>query len=190
MKSKMATKQHLTKLLEEVISKNDETRYNSFKILHQISQSNPEKLYSNWIFFEDLLKSKNTYHKSLAVQILANLTKVDTENKFQKIFSQYYSLMDDSVIVARNVVANSGKIALYKPYLENRIIEQLLNVDKTTQKHKGLIKGDAIEAFDVIFEQTKNKRTILNFVKDQLNCESPRTRKIAKEFLNKRSRIH
>jgi hypothetical protein len=183
-------KEDLNKLLREATSKDDETRYNTFKVLQKISQNNPKTLYKHWSFFENLLTSKNTYHKSLAVQILANLTKVDTENKFQKIFNQYYNLMNDSIIVARNIVANSGKIATAKPDLQDRIIEKLMNIDETTQKHKDLLKGDAIESFDLIFEHAKNKKVILNFVKEQRDCESPRTRKIAEKFLNKRIRVN
>jgi len=61
----------------------------------------------------------------------------------------------------------------------------LLNIDNASQKHKDLLKGDAIEAFDQYFKEAENKKTILEFAREQLNCESPRTRKKAKEFLEK-----
>ena len=43
-------------------------------------------------FFVNLLSSDNTYHKLSAIRIIANLTKIDTENKFEKIFNRYYDL--------------------------------------------------------------------------------------------------
>jgi len=47
------------------------------------------------------------------------------------------------------------------------------------------VKAGAIEALDEYFEEAKDKKKILEFVKDQLKCTSPKTRKKAKEFLKK-----
>jgi len=48
-----------------------------------------------------------------------------------------------------------------------------------------LVKGDIIEAFDEYFEEAEDKREIIEFVKEQLKCDSPKTRKIAAKFLEK-----
>jgi len=65
------------------------------------------------------------------------------------------------------------------------ITDKLLNIDETNQKHKDLVKAGAIEAFDEYFEEAKDKKKILEFVKDQLKCRSPKTKKKATEFLRK-----
>ncbi len=176
----------LSELLEGLLSKKDETRYSSFKVLLLVSEEYPEVLYPEWDFFADLIDSDNAYHKLIAVRIIANLTRADTENKFEGTFDKYYDLLNDSVIVAGHLTANSGKIAKAKPRLQTEITDKLLNIDKTKQKHKDLIKAGAIEAFDEYFEEAENKQKILEFVKEQLNCESPKTRKKAKVFLKKR----
>jgi hypothetical protein len=119
------------------------------------------------------------------VRIIANLTSVDTKGKFEKIFRKYYNLLNDSVVVAGHVTADSGKIAKAKPNLQGKITNELLKIDKTNQKHKDLIKAGAIESFSQYFEKSKNKKKMINFVKAQLDCESPKTRKIAKGFLKK-----
>lgn len=175
----------ILELLEGILSEKDTTRYNSYKVLLQISEMTPESIYPEWAYFESLMKSSNAYHRSIAVQILANLSRVDVENKFGKIFDEYYTMLNDSVIVARNVAVNSGKIAKAKPEFQMKITEKLLNIDKTNQKHKGLVKGDAIEALDLYFEEIENKETIVKFIREQLNCESPKTRNRAKQFLIK-----
>lgn len=175
----------VSELLEGILSKNDTLRYNCYKVLIQISEKTPETLYQEWTHFENMMKSNNAYYKSIAVQIIANLTLLDGENKFEKIFDRYYDMLNDSVIVARNVVVNSGKIVKAKPELQRKIIKKLLNIDKTNQKHKGLVKGDSIEAFDSFFDEIENKEDIVKFVREQLNCESPKTRKRAKQFLTK-----
>jgi hypothetical protein len=177
--------QALSQLIENLKSKHNTIRENSFKALLLISEKHPGVLYPKWDFLVEMLDSDNAFWKFIAVHLIANITRVDRENKFEQIFDKYYDPLNDSVMVAGHITANSGKIALAKPHLEAEITNRLLNIDKTTQKHKDLIKAGAIESFDHYFEEAKDKEKIIEFVKAQLNCGSPKTRKIAKSFLQK-----
>ena len=172
-------------LFEGIQSKNETTRYNSFKVLMRLSEEHPEVLYPEWDFFVEMLDSPNSYWRLSAVRLIANLIKVDTKNKFERIFDKYYKLLNDSVIVAIYLVRDSGKIVRAKPKLQTKITNKLLNIDKTQQKHKDLVKGAAIQAFSDYFEEAEDKKRIIDFVKAVLKGESPKARKIAKEFLNK-----
>jgi hypothetical protein len=175
----------LSELVENLKSQEETVRYNSYKVLLEITQKKPEALYPSWDFLEGMLDAKNTYWRSSSARLLGNLMAVDSKNKFEKIFDRYYDLLNDSVIIAAGITANSGRIAKAKPKLQSKITNKLLNIDKTDQKHKDLIKAGAIESFDEYFEDAKDKKKILKFVKEQLDCESPKTRKKAKEFLIK-----
>ena len=176
----------LQELLDGVLSTEEAVRYDSFKALNVLSEKYPGKLYDKWDFFTNLMRSDKTHHKYIAIYIIANLTKADSEKRFEKLFNSYYALLGDkSVIPAAHVVVNSGKIALAKPKLQAEITNRLLNIDNTVQRHKDLVKASAIEAFDAYFEQSGDKMRIIEFVKAQLDCESPKTRKKAKAFLKK-----
>ena len=176
----------LQEAFEGVLSKNDVVRQNSFQTLNFLSEKHPNSVYGKWDFFADLIRRGNSFHKYIAIWIIANLTKADPENKFEKLFDDYYDLLGDkSVIPAGHVAAKSGIIALAKPELQTEITNRLLDIDNTVQRHKDLVKSGAIEAFDAYFEESKDQARIIEFVKAQLNCESPKTRKMAKEFLEK-----
>lgn len=177
-----------SELLENLKSKNETIRYNSAKTLWLISEKHPEVLYPQWDYLVELLSSENTYHKCSAISIVASLTNADTKNKFEKIFDKYFSLLDDkSMITAFYIAANSGKIANAKPKLQAKITNKLLSIEEThhEQQRRNLIKSAAIESFDEYFEEAENKEKIIEFVKKQLECKSPKTKKIAKEFLKK-----
>jgi hypothetical protein len=181
----------LAELLDNLWSKNETIRYNSHKVLCLISQEHPRILYPQWDYFAQFLKSDNTYHKLSAIHILANLIKADTRGKFEKMFDRFYGLLDDkSFITAAYLAGASGKIARAKPKLQAKITNRLLSIDKThhEQERKDLVKASIIEAFEEYFDQTRNKKRILEFVEKQLNCESPKTRKIAKEFMKRLNR--
>jgi hypothetical protein len=175
----------IPELLKSLKSKDDTERYGSFEVLLRLSEEKPQSLYPHWDFLADMLDAKNAYRNLIAVRLIANLTRADSENRFEKIFDKYYNLLNDSVIIAGHITANSGKIARAKPKLQAAITDRLLNIDKTRQKHKDLIKAGAIESFGEYFTESKDKEKILEFVRQQVDGESPKTRKIAKEFLEK-----
>ncbi len=182
----LTDKDFFSRLLEGILSKKDVVRANSFHTLLLVYEKNPEKLYPKWDFFGDLLDSDNTYHKYIGIYLLANLLPRDKEHRFDAIFDKFYSLLNDSVVVAGHVTTLSAKIVKSRPDMEPKVTSRLLDIDKTFQKHKDLIKAGAIDSFDSYFESAKNKKGILSFVRKSLNGESPKTRKKAKDFLKKR----
>ncbi|KYK38639.1 MAG: hypothetical protein AYK18_06415 [Theionarchaea archaeon DG-70] len=177
----------LSELLEGILSKADAIRYTSFQVLLLLSETHPDILYPHWDYIADLLGSTNNYTKYIAVYLIANLTKIDTENKFDEIFDTYYSILEGKkTMTAAHVAAVSGKIARYKPVFKEKITEKLLSIDTI---HKGsqkeLIKGYAIHALDEYIEDVENREPILKFVQEQLQSKSPKTRKTAEKFLEK-----
>ncbi|MGD2245838.1 MAG: hypothetical protein PVI11_04740 [Candidatus Aminicenantes bacterium] len=178
----------LSELLDNLKIKDETVRYNSSKVLNLISQKNPGVLYPHWDYFVRLLLSDHTYWKLSVIPVIANLTGIDTQNKFKDVFDKYFGLLNDkSMITAVWIAANSGRIAKAKPDLQTRITDTLLRIDETHHDPEriDLIKGGAIESFDEYFEETQDKKKILEFVRKQKECKSPKTRKIALKFLEK-----
>ena len=124
--------------------------------------------------------------KSIGIAIISNLAKVDTKDKFDRIFDKFYNLLNDkSMITAANLVGHSGMIAKTKPKLQNKITNRLLNIDKThhSPECKNIIKGKAILSFNEYFDEAKDKKKIIEFVKRELKNTRPATRKKAEKFL-------
>jgi hypothetical protein len=181
----LANEMVLSELLEGILSNKDTIRYNSFKVLLHISEQHPKAIYPKWKYFADLLTSDNSYKRLIAIRLIANLTPIDTEHKFETIFDTYYNTLDEKqTMTAAHLAGNSGKIAKAKPHLQTKITNKLINIDTTHRgKQKELIKGYAIEAFNEYFTDAKDKKKILEFVTKQLQSKSPRTKKLAKQFL-------
>jgi hypothetical protein len=178
----------LPELLDGILASKDFIRFNSFKVLLFISEEHPEVLYPRWDFFSALLDSDNSYQQYIAIYLITNLARADDSARLEGIFDKLYSILDgEGTITAAHLARNSGKIARAKPKLRARITERLLNIDRNHRgKQKELIKGHAIEAFDEYFEEAENQPEILEFVRKQLQSQSPKTRKLAREFLKKR----
>jgi hypothetical protein len=157
-----------------------------------LSEVNPKILYPHMNFFVELLDNKYRILTWQAMAIIANLTRVDKENKFDEIFDKYYSFINNEYMVTvANLVGHSGKIALAKPHLTEKIVDELLKVEniKTTphltSECKNVIAEHAILSFGMFFDQVKNKDLIISFVKKQLNSSRKTLKSKAKEFLDK-----
>lgn len=186
----LESEDYLLELIGNLRSKKETIRFNSSRALHLISQQNPDVLYSLWDFFFELIEGDNTYWKCSGIPIIANLTRVDKENKFERMFERYFGLMNDkkSFIPAVYLAKSSETIVRAKPNLETKITRRLMKIDGTRHnpQRRDLVKSDIIAAFDEYFEQAEDKKKIIEFVRKQLECDSPKTRKEAKRFLEKR----
>ena len=179
-------------LLTGVSSPKAAIRYGCAKILMGLSAEHPEKLYPYMDTFVGLLSSKYRILTWNAMAIIANLAKVDKEKKFDAVFDKYYGFLNDEYMVTvANVVGNSGKIALAKPYLIPRITEKLLTVENVavtphlTDECKRVIAEHAIGAFDLFFDKVTQKGKVFAFVERQLNSSRLTLRVQAESFLKK-----
>ena len=178
----------LQEMIDGIISKEETFRYNCFRALYRISDDRPSVLVAEWDYFVELMGSSNSFHRSMGLRIIANLTQVDDAGRFEGMFDRYFGLLDDeSVIPARYLAQDAGRIIRSKPYLRARIVDRLLAVDEThhTQSRKDLIKADVVQTLDEFFETLDNKAEILAFVEAQLASSSPKARNAAKAFLRK-----
>ena len=157
-----------------------------------LSEQQPEKLYPHMDSFVDLLSSKYRILTWNAIAILANLAKVDKDKKFDAIFNQYFSLLNDKYMVTvANIVGYSSKIALAKPYLIPRITIELLKVENIptnphlTEECKRVIAEKTIESFSLFFDKIENRKQVISFVARQIDSPRKTLRNRAEAFLAK-----
>jgi len=181
-------------LLKGVSSPKAAVRYGCAKVLMDLSEEYPEKLYPYMDDFIALLDSKYRILTWNAMAIIANLAKVDRDQKFDAVFDKYYGFLNNEYMVTvANVVGNSGKIALAKPPLLHKITAELLKVENIsvtqhlTEECKRVIAEKAIETFDLFFDkiEEKEKKKVLSFVGRQLDSSRRTLRIKAADFLKK-----
>lgn len=179
-------------LLKGISSSKATVRYGCAKVLMDLSEEYPEKLYPYMDALIELLDSKYRILTWNAMAIIANLAKVDKDQKFDAIFDKYYGFLNNEYIVTvANVVGNSGKIALAKPHLLHKITAELLKVENIsvtphlTEECKRVIAEKAIGSFDLFFDKIEEKEKVLSFVERQLDSSRRTLRTKAADFLKK-----
>lgn len=182
----------IPELLNGISSSKPTIRYGCGKVLMDLSEEKPNQLYPYMDFFIKLLDSKYRILTWNAIIIIANLTKVDKKNKFESIFERYYRLLENEYMVTvANVVGNSGKIALAKPHLIQKITDKLLTVEAISitphlsEECKRVTIEHAIKSFDIFFPQIQQKEKVISFVKQHLNSSRKTLRFESEKFLKK-----
>jgi hypothetical protein len=182
----------LPEVLDGVSSSIPAIRYGCAKVLMDLSEKFPEKLYPYFDSFVDLLDSNHRILTWNAMGIIANLAKVDRNHKFDAIFDKYYNFLDDEYMVTvANVVGYSGKIALAKPHLTQKITDELLKVENIsttphlTEECKRVIAEKTIESLDLFFDRINTKDKVISFVKRRLNSPRKTLKTKAETFLRK-----
>ena len=175
-------------ILEGVSSKTSRIKFRSAKILKIISEENPELLYPQFDFFIGLLDTKNKIIVWNAMDIIANLSSIDSENRFNNIFEKYYNFIDDeSMVSAAHVVDNSWKIAKSKPEYKSEITNSLLGLENYSgdSECKNILLGKAILSFDKYYQEIESKKEVIELVKKQLDNPRNATKIKAEKFLKK-----
>ena len=184
----------IDELIEALKVETRAVKFSYEKVLRLVSERRPELIYPYFDVFVGLLDSDNSFLKWGAIMTVANLTAVDTENRFEAIFAKYYApIPGPTMITAANIIGSSAKIARAKPELIERITREILKVEKGKYKNKGALSpecrnvaiGHAIDTFDQFFDQIDDKSAVVAFVKRQLKNTRKSVVKKAERFLRK-----
>ncbi len=197
--SRMAAKigdspESLPHVLDGLHSDAPRVKYGCAKLLRLVSEKRPDLLYPMFDSIVRVLDSKNKILQWDAAFILARLTTVDTERKFDVIFDRYFAPITGPVMItAANLVGGAATIARAQPWLTERITREILKVEKAeyqTAECRNVVLGHAIETLGQFFDQIEDKKSVLKLVRRQLKNTRNATRGKAELFLQKHSASH
>jgi hypothetical protein len=181
-------KPFLDELIDNLKEKNETIRYNSVRILTRIAEEEPDKIYPYWNKLKEQLSSKNILPLLAGIILISRIIPADKHNYFKSIEEDFFNLFDHkNVIPVRYILLDIWRIGKARPEYIPRIVEILFSIDGLNQEHKGLLKGDALLSFAELWDllNTESKKKVMDFAKELLKSESPKTKKEAKRFLQK-----
>lgn len=179
----------INELFRSVTGPNKRVKNASIKTLAIISRDKPTILYPYYKFFVNLIDNDDKILKWNAIDIIGNLSYIDSKNKLDtKLIKKYFNLLSNEVMItAAHSVDNLWKFALNKPRFHKKITTELLKIDtiKRNLECNNIIIDKTILAFKKYFHLVEDKDSVFSFVKRHLNNKRGGTRKKAEEFLKK-----
>ena len=166
-------------------------KYGCAKVLRLVSERAPELLYPHFDLFVRMLDHENKILQWEAIFVLSHLVRVDTKDRFETIFRNYFTPIPGPVMItAANVIGGAARIAVARPRWADRIAREVLKVARAryqTAECRNVALGHAIEAFDQFFDLLRDRAPVVRFVKGQLKNSRHATRKKAEQFLKKQT---
>ncbi|MBU3113636.1 hypothetical protein [Clostridium lacusfryxellense] len=148
------TKQYM----EDIHSLDKDIRYEAYIKLMEITENEVDWAYEVWETLIQDLKDKNNHLRSIAAQLLCNLSKSDKE---ARIISDFHHLIlltrDERFVTARHCLRSLWKIGIIGEKHTDLVLSGLEEryKDCINEKNCTLIRAD-------IIEDLKNMYTILN----------------------------
>jgi len=180
-------------LVKGLGSKKANIKYGSEKVLRLVSEKRPALIYPHFHRFVELLDGENQFLKWGGIMTIANLAAVDSEQWIDKIFDRYFAgIAGPVMITAANIIGGAARIARAKPALTERIVTEILKVEKARYLMQGKLSPEcnnvvcshAVEALAEIYDQIGDKKRVRDFIERQLESSRPAARKKAKAFLD------
>ena len=168
------------------------TRYICDKVIRKISEMDPIQIYPYFDKVAELTENSNSFIKWGAIITLSNLVAVDDEHKFERVYEQYFGLIQsDSMITAANVAGNAWKIVKKYPQYEKNITQRLLKGTENIYLNKGkpspecqrIMCGHVLDSFGKYYELSSERDKMIVFAKNMTSCSRKAVATKARAFL-------
>ena len=122
----------IQELIGYLLEKDDKVRYPSFLIL-QFRSEMKDDIYPYWNNFVEMLRSDNSYFRTIGLNLISINTKWDKENKIAKMIDDYLSFCEDEkMITARLCIQGLHNIlngTNFNKTICDKIVNKLISID-------------------------------------------------------------
>jgi hypothetical protein len=138
-------------------SKDDKVRFAALQSVLKETDAKVKWIYDVWEGLVNSLSDENSYQRSIAVMVICNLAKSDTEGKLSKAIGRLLPLTnDEKFVTSRQCIQNLWKVAVTSTSLKKKVVDHLIAQYKncTNDKHYNLIRLDIHQSLRNICDQS------------------------------------
>lgn len=149
------TARHFHQILRQNVNERNEGYY----YLVALTEEPVGWAYEVWDKLLDLAVNGDNHQRSIAAQLLANLTKSDPENRMLKDLETVLKVTrDEKFVTARHAMQSLWKIAIVDKNLQNIVTERLVTRFEHGMEEKNgtLIRYDIIQVFRRIYDRIQD----------------------------------
>jgi hypothetical protein len=162
-----------------------------FSIIKKACEESPQLFYPHWQEFVSLLSHSNSYHRYFGLILISLLAGVDTNNYLDSILPNFLShTRDKKFMTAACCVKSCYRIIQARPDLGKVILDSLFEQDASTpysESQADLIKADILAVVEVVHPDNLPDEKIAHWIVAASTCSSPKSRRAAKDLMQKYS---
>jgi hypothetical protein len=161
--------------------------FQCYYVADDASAAHPELFYVYWDTLTPLLAHPNSYHRDIALTLLANLSAADAADRFAEVLEPYLAcLRDAKFMTAECCIRNCAKLLNHKPALKGYILSRLMDAvldSPYTPKQVELLKAAVLEVIVSLPASDRESGDLTAFIQHCQSSPSPKTRRLAKALL-------
>lgn len=142
-----------------ILSNDKKARQQAYLRLMQATNEKVDWAYDVWDKLKELLKNGDNHQRSIAAQLLSNLTKSDPNNKMSDDLQLLFkATKDEKFVTARHTLQNLWRVVIGTSEIKDKLIAGLEKRFKECQSEKNctLIRYDISVVLRKIYNHTKD----------------------------------
>jgi hypothetical protein len=158
----------LKELMDNLGSTDDSIRFCALQSILKLTESQVDWVYDVWDDLFEKLDHENSYQRSIAIMLLCNLAKSDTEDRLADSLDLLLGhTKDEKFITSRQCIQSIWKIALSSKRSREEVLTHLESryQECSDERHYNLIRQDIIQSLMHLYEEEKDD-TLLIRVQD------------------------
>jgi hypothetical protein len=187
----LANRRRLEAVLQGISDSRPRIKFGCSKSLLILSEKNPGLLYSKINRIIKLLENENQILKWTAIAALGNLASIDQTSRTRDLLPKLFEFLAcGELITANHAIATLGKIGRVFRSEQEVIADRLVGVENCsfdTDECKNIALGKVILALGMFVSPVNASRTVVEFVRRQIDNKRPATAKKARAFMKRLS---
>ncbi|MFA8344200.1 MAG: hypothetical protein ACEPO8_14600 [Rhodothermaceae bacterium] len=177
-------KEEIVKHIEAIspAKKTKSEREKGFQFLRSVEVNELQEFIPNLI---EYLQSKNSFSKYASLYLLRDIILQNNKDVYINVKNILFAqLLFDKPMIIMHTALVLGEIAGKYSEESEEITEELLSLEnKSKLPQKDLVMGYIIEAFGCYYKTYIKQSDMIEFIERHTKSGSPKTKKLAKEFL-------
>ena len=145
---------------DNLTSSDDKVRMNALQGMLKLTDQKVDWVYDIWNGLFEILNHENSFHRSIAIKVICNLAKSDSENRLSGSLGMLLAhTTDEKFITSRQCIQSIWKAALTSKQARKKILEHLEKQFRECrgEKHYNLIRADIIQSILYIYDEEKDE---------------------------------
>jgi len=155
--------ENVKQCIANLASADDKVRFTALQTLLGLTENKVDWVYDAWDSLFEKLGDENSYQRSIAILVLCNLAKSDTERRLEDSVDLLLAhTKDEKFITSRQCLQNICKVAVVSEPTRGKIIEHLEKRYRecSEEPHYNLLRQDIVQSIAWLAEAGKDDTLI------------------------------
>ena len=149
--------------MEDLVSSDDKVRMNALDAVLKLTDKKVAWVYDIWDDLFEMLEHENSFHRSIAIKVICNLAKSDSEDRLSKSIDFLLAhTKDEKFITSRQCIQSVWKVAVASKRSRKKVLGLLEKRFRECpdEKHYNLIRTDIIQSIKFIYDTEKDDKLL------------------------------